>query len=480
MTPRGWPPRTRRAALAACAAVLACGFAFFLFAVPLTAVRLEKTSAELDRRLGLWRLLRAHLAPGLHGPELLAALAAAACACFVAYGLAVALVRGLPRTRALVVTLVVTATLFTVMSALALPNFDSDVYTYIATGRVAAVHGQDPYAVATDRFPADPFFRYQLRNYTHHPDIKLPAWMPLNVALAKVAGNDPVRGLLTYRGALAALALANLFLVLLIVRSLRPGEVAVAAVAWGWNPIVVLFGPSKADTLMVFFALLAVLALTRLRQHVAVVFLTLATFVKLLAAPFLVVLVLQDARRGRWRSAAKSLALVALVVAALYAPYSHPWALLADHLRLANTAGAGGTQANSGARLLLLGLGGALVAALALRRERTLPDLLRLWAAIGLVIGVAVAAGEFPWYLLTFVAVTVLAGDLLLLAGMSVLGLVSFLAYERRGASTAAHPLPRLSPLSLGSSVAVLVAATAIVFAIVKLRRRGDYSSVTD
>jgi len=74
----------------------------------------------------------------------------------------------------------------------------------------------------------------------------------------------------------------------------------------------------------------------------------------------------------------------------------------------------------------------------------------------------------------------VLAGDLLLLAGMSVLGLVSFLAYERRGASTAAHPLPRLSPLSLGSSVAVLVAATAIVFAIVKLRRRGDYSSVTD
>jgi hypothetical protein len=477
MTPRLGSRRSCRAALAACAAMLACGYVFFLFVVPLTPVRLEKTSAELDVQLGFWRVLRAHLASGLHGSGLLAALAAAACTCFLAYGLAVAAARALPRTRALVVALVAIATLFTAASAIALPNFDPDVYTYIATGRVAAVHHQDPYAVATDRFPGDPFFRYQLRNYTHHPDIKLPAWMPLNVGLAEVAGSHPLRGLLTYRGALALLALANLFLVLLIVRRLRPGEVAVAAVAWGWNPIVVLFGPSKADTLMVFFVLLAVLALTRLRQQVAVVFLTLATFVKLLAAPFLVVLVLQQARRGRWRSVALSLALIAVVIAALYAPYSHPWALLADHLRLANTAGAGGTSANSGARLLLLGFGATLVVALSLRRDRDLPELLRLWAAIGLVTGVAVAAGEFPWYLLIFIAVTVLSGDLLLLAGMSVLGLVSFLAYERRGASTASHPLPRLSPLSLGHSVLLLVAATAIVFAIVKLRRRG-YSSV--
>jgi hypothetical protein len=33
---------------------------------------------------------------------------------------------------------------------------------------------------------------------------------------------------------------------------------------------------------------------------------------------------------------------------------------------------------------------------------------------------------------------------------MSALGLVSFLAYERREEPTAAHLLPRLSPLSLG------------------------------
>jgi hypothetical protein len=470
-------PRTRRAALAACAALLAAGYAFFLFVVPLTPVRLEKASAALDRRLGVWRVLRAHLSWGGHGAGLLAALAAAACACFLAYGAAVLLARALPHTRGLVVAVVATATLFTAVSAIALPNFDPDVYTYIATGRVAAVHGQDPYAVPTDRFPGDPFVHYELRQYTHHPDIKLPAWMPLNVALAKVAGNDPVRALLTYRGALAGLALANLFLVLLVVRSLRPREVATAAVVWGWNPLVVLFGPSKADTLMVFFVLLAVLALTRRRRQVAVVFLTLATFVKLLAAPFLLVLVMQDVGRRRWRSAALSLALVAVVIAALYAPYSHPWGLFVDHLRLANTAGAGGTSANSAARLLLLGFGGALVAALALRRDRKLPDLLRLWAAIGLVVGVAVAAGEYPWYLLTFIAVTALAGDLRLIAGMSVLGLVSFLAYERRGTSTAAHPLPRLSPLSLGQSVLVIVVAAAVVFAIVKLRRRA-YSSV--
>jgi hypothetical protein len=68
--------------------VLGCGFVFFLFVVPLTPVRLAKTSAELDGRLGLWRLLRADLYWDSHGAAPLDAVVAA-CMCFLAYGSAV-------------------------------------------------------------------------------------------------------------------------------------------------------------------------------------------------------------------------------------------------------------------------------------------------------------------------------------------------------------------------------------------------------
>jgi hypothetical protein len=169
--------------------------------------------------------------------------------------------------------------------------------------------------------------------------------------------------------------------------------------------------------------------------------------------------------------------LVLAIVGSLYAPYGHPLALLRAHLNLAATEGAGGTPASSNVRAVFVLLGTATVAALALRRVRPLPDLLRLWSAIGVVIGVAVAAGQFPWYLLTFVAVTVVAAELRHLAALSALGVVSLLAYERRGSSTPAHPLPRLSPLSLGQSVIVLLAAAVLVTVVVKLRRR-SFSSV--
>src|SRR5581483_1778906 len=249
------------AALGGCGALLACAYFVFLVVIPQTPVRLAKTSATLDHRLALWRWLRSLSLPSPEGRTLLAALVAAVVGAFVVYAAAVLAARALPESRRLLAAVVAVAVLFTAASALALPNLDTDVYTYIATGRVAAVHHRDPYAIATDRFRSDPFYKYELPQYTHYPDIKLPAWMPINIGLAEVAGNDPATALLVYRGAFAAFALANLALLLLIVRRLRPERLTEAAVAWGWNPLVVLFAQSKVDSVMVFFLLASVFAL---------------------------------------------------------------------------------------------------------------------------------------------------------------------------------------------------------------------------
>jgi hypothetical protein len=465
------------AALALCGGLLVCAYLFFLVVVPQTAVRLGKTSAGLDHRLALWRWLRSLSISVPEGRTLLTALVAAVVGGFAVYLAAVFVARSLPSSRRLVGAIVATAVVFTAASALAFPNLDTDVYTYIATGRVAAVHHRDPYAIATDRYRSDPFYKYELPQYTHYPDIKLPAWMPINIGLAEVAGNDPATALLVYRGAFAAFALANLGLVLLIVRKLRPERLTEAAVAWAWNPLVVLFAQSKVDSVMVFFMLVSLLALVHARRYLGLVFMTLATFVKLLTAPFLAMLWLQDVRRRRWRSLVASTALMLGTIAVLYAPYSHQTRLLVQHVGLVSHTGAAG-GANAGARALLL-LGGVIaVAALALRRERTLPETLRLWAAIGVCVAVLAVAGGFPWYLLTFFALVVVAGDVRLLAALSVLSVLSLTVYERHSNSTRAHPLPHLSPVSLAATVFLLVALAAAAVGGARLLRRGRAGSV--
>jgi len=460
------------AALGSCGVLLACTYAFFLVVVPQTAVRLAKTSAQLDHRLALWRWLRSASVPVPEGRTLLAALVAAVVGGFVIYVAAVIVARALPTSRRVIAAVVAAAALFSVASALALPNLDTDVYTYIATGRVAAVHHRDPYAIATDRFRSDPFYKYELPQYTHYPDIKLPAWMPINIGLAEVAGNDPATALLVYRGAFAAFALANLALVLLIVRKLRPQRLTEAAVGWGWNPLVVLFAQSKVDSVMVFFLLVSLYALVHARRRLGLVCMTLATFVKLLTAPFLAMLWLQDVRRRRWRGLAVSTLLMLATIAVLYSPYSHRSRLLVQHIGLVSHTGAAG-GANAGGRALLLLAGVIAVAAVALRRERTLPETLQLWAAIGVCVGVLAVAGGFPWYLLTFFALVVVAGDVRLLGALALLGALSLTVYERHSNSTHAHPLPHLSPVSLGVSVFLLAALAAAAFGGVRLMRRG-------
>ena len=467
-------PRRRRlllVAIAACWALLLGVFLFFFVVVPQTPARLEKTSAQLDHRLALWRWLISLSLPKPHGSRLLAALLVAVFAAFALYAVAILAARAVPASRRLLTAVVAGAVVFTALASLALPNLDTDVYTYIATGRVAAVQHRDPYAHATDQFPTDPYFRFELPQYTHYPDIKLPAWMPINIGLAEVAGNDPATGLLVYRGAFAGFGLASLALVLLIVRRLAPRRMAEAAIAWGWNPLVVLFAQSKVDIVMVFFLLASILALTAARRQLGVLFMTLATLVKLLTAPFLALLLLGDVRGRRWRRLIVSIVVILGTIAVLYSPYSHTTRLLARHFGLAGTAGAGGTQAGGGRALLLL-VGACVIVLLALRRERMFPEQLRLWALIGVAVGVVVVAGDFPWYLLTFVALVVVAGDLWLTGALAALGLLSLAVYERHSNSTHAHPLPHLSTVSLGVFVLFLGAVGAALAGIVRMRSR--------
>jgi hypothetical protein len=137
-------------------------------------------------------------------------------------------------------------------AALAFPNVNSDIYSYIASGRVAAVHHANPYTHLPSEFPGDPLLPYVSDQYSGNVPSKLPAWMLLNVALAWLGGDDTVTVVLLYRFVLAAFAIGCVALIALVLREAASQHAAAGVVAFGWNPILLVYGASKTDVVMVF------------------------------------------------------------------------------------------------------------------------------------------------------------------------------------------------------------------------------------
>ena len=76
------------------------------------------------------------------------------------------------------------AALFYLLSVFALPNYNTDIYTYITRARVAVAHQENPHYVSADAFPDDPVYPYANHRYTPLVGDKLAAWTWLRNELA--------------------------------------------------------------------------------------------------------------------------------------------------------------------------------------------------------------------------------------------------------------------------------------------------------
>jgi hypothetical protein len=454
------------AALGALALLLLGAFCFYAFVVPQTPVRMARTSASLIDDLSFWSSIESWGLPVPRGQWTIATtLIVSSLIAFALYGAAVYTIWTRRAGRRLLFLAAGIAVLFSLVSALAFPNVNTDIYNYIVTGRVAAVHDANPYTVAPDRFPSDPIYPYAEHRYTAHPDVKLPTWMLVNVPLAKVAGDDPVVNLLLYRFVFLAFGLANLALVAVIVNRLDARFTLAAVIAWGWNPIVVLFGTSKVDTVMVTFLLLAVLLFLVARARFGAVSLVLSAFVKLITLPFLATYWLGELARRRWRRLAAATALMGLTVLVLYLPYGTSPDLLLDHLGLIgrrdseNPVDGGGGSGPSPARTLLAAGFGFLVLWVGLTQSDTLRKLLRGWGLLAVYFALFLVPLGLSWYLMAPIAIAALALDWRLLLLTGLLSFSSFLVNAWDSTSSSAFPLPDvavsrgfvyLAPVGLG------------------------------
>jgi hypothetical protein len=474
-----------RVTLAFCALALLAGALFYAFVLPQVPVRLDRVTAELIAQLGFWSWLASPVLPVPEGGGTIAVLLLVmATVAFAAYGVAVHASWGKEVGRRLLAGAAGVAALLSLVSALALPTVNSDIYDYIAFGRLASVNGGNPYETAPSAFPDDPAYRYASENYRDRPDNKLPGWQLLNRALASTGIDSPVGNLLLYRFVLFGLSMGTVALLALAIRAVDPRFTLAAIVGFGWNPIVTAFASSKTDTAMVFLFVLGVALLVRRRRRFADLAFVLSVLVKLITLPLVVVYWARSLRLRRWWDAAWLVLIAAGVALVVYAPYGGV-DLLLDHVGLFGGGRAAGSGSAPGPAQPALSdvprpllFAGVLLFVIwaAWRQDGTDDRLLRTFGPVGLAFALLVADPRSPWYLLTAIAAASLARDWRVSAATWALCYGAFLFNSWRGTSNAEHPLPDAGvPRALVILVPLAVVAAAV--AISMLRRRRARSS---
>jgi hypothetical protein len=432
-----------------------------------------KATADLIPQLGLWSALSS-----LPHPETKVAVQLGVIlgglAFFATYGVAVHLAwtrrAGVRRIAAAACVGAVCCT----VSALAFPTANTDIFSYIASGRVASEHGANPYDVPPSAFPDDPVYPYVSDQYADNLPSKLPAWMLMDIGVARAAGDAPAYALLSFRLMLLTFALGSIALVPLILRRIHPRRALAGTIAFAWNPVLIVYGPSKTDTVMVFFLLLCVLFLSYRKDSLGVLSLGCSVLIKLITLPLVCLYLLRQARFRRWKQLALSVGLLAALTIVVYLPFTRDPGLLGHHLQLLRSVESadGVNRATNGStveHLARLALGAGLIVLVVWLARASRPGLARLlrdWALIALCFALFLVTTALPWYQLVPIALAAIAGSGTILGVAIAVSLSSFLLGVWQSASTASFQfddLLGLPPVLVYLAPALLVALVVIL-----------------
>jgi Glycosyltransferase family 87 len=356
---------------------------------------------------------------------------------FLSYAVALRAARYLSR-RAVLVSIAALNTLVLV----APPLLSTDLFSYIAYGRLGGTYGINPYLYGPNVISFDPLYHLVGVQWTHTPT----AYGPLFTALSyPLAGLNIATNVFAYKG-IAALSL--LAVVVLVWHSARlRGIDPVKAVALvGLNPVIVIYGVGGGhnDLLMLALLVAGIYVLLRQREGTGGAMIIAATAIKLTAGMLLPFAIAASAGRrvatsGRARIVAgAALAAAAFGVLGLVMFGSGTLHLLGT---LSSIQGEGGIHSIPGFILNALGL---------TQLQAPVGALLRVGYAIWLVwlmwrvwigeldwitaagwatVGLLISAGLLmPWYIAWLIPLAALSSDRRLwftAIGLTSLGLTS-------------------------------------------------------
>lgn len=295
------------------------------------------------------------------------------------------------------------AVLFFMTSALSLPNFSQDLYSYILHTRVFNIYQANPYVVPSAIFTNDPYLRFADPSWSQLVTPYGPTWTYLSTLYQRFIGEGETLNLLALRLLLFGFNLANVILIWKILGELNPAYRLTGVIFYAWNPIVVLKGQGHMDTVMVFFLLLSVYFYLTDRVWLGLVVLTLSALAKFITAPLLVVYLSFLWRRRSLRFAAIGAGIVGAIVLAAFLPVWDGWEMV---LRLARSPDTTSPGTLFTLRRIIFAPGFlAVIVWVSLRRQATTKNLLEGWAVITLWFSFFLMPTFYPWYMLTLIAV---------------------------------------------------------------------------
>jgi alpha-1,6-mannosyltransferase len=198
----------------------------------------------------------------------------------------------------------------------------TDAYTYWARGRVAAVHGENPYETAPSAFPGDPALERMGRSWRDRPTGYGPAFTLLSEGHAAAVGDSPDAAAWTYRVVAAGAMLALVGLAAALGR-----EKAFAAAFVGWNPLLAVqfAGGGHNDAVMMALVLGALLLGSRGHPRLAGVAWAGAILIKWVPVVFLPLRALEARRVGRRVDHVGFALAAALIVGVSFWRYGTGW-----------------------------------------------------------------------------------------------------------------------------------------------------------
>ncbi|WP_152541399.1 hypothetical protein [Kallotenue papyrolyticum] len=220
---------------------------------------------------------------------------------------------------------------------LALPNLlSSDIYSYIAFGRIAAIHGGNPFIDPPSAYPSDRFYVWV--NWKTVPSVYGPAWIYPSLLLTLIVESirsHVIAYVLAYKLLALLLHLANGALIWAILTRWRPEQRVWGTALYLLCPLTLIefAGNAHNDVLMITFILLGIWLHLRGAWLLTIGAWTLAVLTKWIALPLLPLyglVLLWQARTWRQRitRALGALALCVMLCTALYAPYWEGWRTL--------------------------------------------------------------------------------------------------------------------------------------------------------
>ncbi|MHB1381543.1 MAG: glycosyltransferase 87 family protein [Thermoleophilia bacterium] len=203
----------------------------------------------------------------------------------------------------------------------------TDLFDYVRHGRIFVFHGENPLTVPAIFFQHDPFFN--LGGWVSTGSVYGPLHVYVSGGLALISGDRVGAAFIIFKSFYLAVNVVNLLLIWKIAARLNPGSQARAIIFFGWNPFIVILAAANGhnDILMLAFVLAAVLCYLDRRLMLGVLCLTLATLVKFVTLPLLVLyvaLMLREPARLH-RKAMTALAAGGIAVLTTVASYIPFW-----------------------------------------------------------------------------------------------------------------------------------------------------------